>query len=220
MSLPSSIVCNPLKRRLKLADADGRCRGQCRGRRLRSRRGRHRRAPVRDPRARLCLRPHRRTDRCAQAHRDRRRLRVSQLRAGCDRRRAWRRRPDRRRRPSRGAADSGRASDRGNARRQSLCCFRVDQAAERPRPQLPQDARRHHARHHVAANRRLDRGGRSIARDHPGQPPRTRERRRHRRVLPPALRRRPRRRVGRPHRPPGDRSSRCAAAAGMPARPC
>ena len=48
----------------------------------------------------------------------------------------------------------------------------------------------------MAADRRLDRGGRSIARDHPGQRPRTRERRRHRRVRPQALRRRPRRRVG------------------------
>ncbi len=74
--------------------------------------------------------------------------------------------------------------------------FEFDQTAERARLQLPQDIRRHHAGHHVAANRRLDRGGRSIARDHPGEPPRTRERRRHRRVLPHAFCRRPRRRVG------------------------
>ena len=173
MSLPSSIVCNPLKRRLKLAEPRRRRRGQCaRSPASIASRSTTGGAPVRDPRPRLCVRAHRRTDRCAQAHRDRRRLRVSLLCAGCDRRRTWRRRPDRRRRPGRGAADAGHASDRSNARRQSLRRVRVDQTAERLRYSFPHDVRRHHAGHHVAAHRRLDRDGRSIARDHPGERPR------------------------------------------------
>ena len=161
-SLPSSIVCNPLKRRLKLADAEvlaaanaevatfdrvevdtGERRFETQGLVYAS----VRTAGLVD---------------ALKAHRGRRRLRVSHLRARCDRRRAWRRGPDRRRRPCRAAA-SCRTRRRAKRRPAAISLSRSSrrEAAERPGLRLPQDARRHHARRHMAAGRRLDRGRRS-----------------------------------------------------------